>query len=83
MRVYYSSEIVFNVDRFDQFLKQHKEPQRRISNSNPKLAVHYDKLLRMKNSHFTCIHWKYSLKKIDAVQNPKNNGKGFDGVFET
>jgi len=25
----------------------------------------------------------YTLKKIGAVRNPKNDGKGFDGVFET
>ncbi len=48
-----------NLGRFDQFLKQHKESQLRIGNSNPKLTSNYDKLLRMENSHFTCIYWKW------------------------
>ncbi len=30
-----------NFDRFDQSLKRHKESQRRISNSNPKLTSDY------------------------------------------
>ncbi len=48
-----------NIRRFDQFLKQHKESQRRICNWNPKLTFNYYKLLRMENSHFTGIYWKW------------------------